>query len=89
MDWLHLNIIVRFSSSRCLHKNRLISVNIPELDEGNCSVPVEYGAGWCSRRAPKVQLAELSGGQVGFGPKLLLMGLYWKPLAWLHELKSA
>ena len=53
------------------------------------TVPVEYGAGWCSRRAPSVQLAELRGGQAGFGPKPLRMGLYWKLLAWLQELKSA
>lgn len=28
-------------------------------------------------------------GQPEVAPKVVLMGLYWKPLAWLQELKSA
>lgn len=45
--------------------------------------------GWCSRRAPSVQLAVLSGVQPGLEKGPLRIGLYWNELAWLQELKSA
>ncbi|TNN35272.1 hypothetical protein EYF80_054557 [Liparis tanakae] len=61
---------------------------VPYVRTTGC-LPEEYGVGWCSRSAPRVQLAVLSGVQPGLEKAPLRMGLYWKELAWLHELKSA
>lgn len=44
------------------------------------ALPVEYGAGWCSLSAPRVQLAEPSGAQPGLELKPVRIGLYWNVL---------
>lgn len=52
-------------------------------------LPAAYGLLWWSRSVPRLHEPGVSDGQPEVAPNVVLMGLYWKPLAWLHELKSA
>lgn len=53
------------------------------------SLPAAYGLLWWSLRVPRLQDPGVRDGQPDVAPKVVLIGLYWKPLAWLQELKSA